>query len=200
MFLLASCKTTKHNTNNILSYVDAIEHHRNEYKNDFIKTAQTPLKESDLEYLDFFKANEAYNCDCKFELTEDSKPFQMGTYSGKFKPFIKYGIATCIINENEIHVNVYSSLNTIALPGYEDYLFIPFKDYTSGEQTYGGGRYIDIVIGDIKNNKVNIDFNKCYNPWCAYSDGYNCPIPPKDNYFEINILAGEKMWKGEKKH
>ena len=85
------------------------------------------------------------------------------------------------------------------MPGMKDHLFVPFKDWTNGEESYGGGRYIDLKTGDITDGKITIDFNKCYNPWCAYSDGYNCPIPPVENHFELKIEAGEKMWTGKKK-
>ena len=51
----------------------------------------------------------------------------------------------------------------------------------------------------VKDGKVTIDFNRCYNPWCAFSDGYNCPVPPKENHFEVKIEAGEKMFVGKKK-
>lgn len=75
-----------------------------------------------------------------------------------------------------------------------DYLFIPFKDKTNGAATYGGGRYLELRMGEIIDNKVVIDFNKCYNPYCAYSEGFNCPIPPLENHLDIKIEVGEKMF------
>jgi len=75
-------------------------------------------------------------------------------------------------------------------------LFLPFKDFTNNESTYGGGRYINFLDTDIKDGKIEIDFNKSYNPWCAYSDGFNCPIPPKENHIETEVTAGEKNFKG----
>jgi uncharacterized protein (DUF1684 family) len=79
-------------------------------------------------------------------------------------------------------------------------LFLPFQDETNGDDTYGGGRYMDLKITDIRDNRITLDFNKCYNPWCAYSDGYNCPVPPKSNHLPIEVKAGEKMFKGAYKH
>ena len=73
-------------------------------------------------------------------------------------------------------------------------IFYPEMATEAGRE---GVTFKDDNIG--QNGKVTIDFNKCYNPWCAYSDGYNCPIPPIDNHFEIEINAGEKMWTGKKK-
>ena len=76
-------------------------------------------------------------------------------------------------------------------PKYIDHLFIPFNDLTNYEETYGGGRYIDLSLNDIKDGKVVLDFNKCHNPYCAYSDGYNCPIPPEANRLKVAVKAGE---------
>jgi uncharacterized protein (DUF1684 family) len=73
---------------------------------------------------------------------------------------------------------------------------LAFTDLTNGEDTYGGGRYIDLYISDIAEGHITIDFNKAYNPYCAYSDGYNCPIPPASNSINLEIKAGEKMYKG----
>ena len=82
---------------------------------------------------------------------------------------------------------------------YRDYLGLMFTDKTSGKETYDAGRYIDFNIGDIKNDKLVIDFNKAYNPYCAYVKGkYSCPIPPRENYLPIAIEAGEKNF-GKKK-
>lgn len=195
---VASCKTKK-----IISEVDAytteIEHHRAEYKQDFIKDERSPLREADFEFMNFYPADINYKCDCSFEYTRDAKPFEMSTVSGKTKIFTKYGVASCNLDKVPFLVNIYGSKQTQAMPGYRDYLFIPYKDLTSGESTYGGGRYIDMRMGDIRNGRVTIDFNKCYNPWCMYSDGYNCPIPPIENHFGVEIKAGEMVWTGEKK-
>jgi len=80
---------------------------------------------------------------------------------------------------------------------YKNYLFLPFTDATTGVETYESGRYIDLQTGDIKNNQVVIDFNKAYNPYCAYVSGvYNCPIPPRENHLPVAILAGEKRFAG----
>ncbi len=84
-------------------------------------------------------------------------------------------------------------------PTYKNYLFLPFTDLTSGEESYGGGRYIDLETTDIFNNKVIIDFNKAYNPYCAYASGYNCPIPPRENDLPVAVKAGEMNF-GKKVH
>lgn len=198
IIIVSSCKT-KTIIQEVNTYEIEIENHREEYKQDFLKDERSPLREADFEYMNFYPADKVYNCDCTFVSTPNAIPFEMSTVSGKTKIFTKYGVASCNISGKQAQVNIYSSKQTQAIPGYRDYLFIPFKDLTSGERTYGGGRYIDMRMGDIRDGSVTIDFNKCYNPWCMYSDGYNCPIPPIENHLEVSIEAGEMIWTGEKK-
>lgn len=73
-------------------------------------------------------------------------------------------------------------------PGF----FVPFRDRTSGDTTYGAGRYLDVDPND--DGTLTVDFNYAYNPSCVYSDGYSCPIPPVENWLSVPIEAGEKMW------
>ncbi|MDJ0953740.1 MAG: DUF1684 domain-containing protein [Acidimicrobiia bacterium] len=72
-------------------------------------------------------------------------------------------------------------------------LFLPFRDATSGRETYGGGRYLDIQPDD--EGGVVIDFNLAYSPYCAYDDGYSCALPPAENWLSVPITAGEKVWR-----
>jgi uncharacterized protein (DUF1684 family) len=71
-------------------------------------------------------------------------------------------------------------------------LFLPFLDNTNGDTTYGGGRYIDLRIPE--GDTIEIDFNKAYNPYCAYNSRYSCPIVPRENYLDTNIEAGVKKF------
>ena len=70
-------------------------------------------------------------------------------------------------------------------------MFIPFRDATSGKETYGAGRYIDMA----ESEQYVIDFNTAYNPFCVYNENYSCPIPPKENWLAVEIKAGEKNFK-----
>ncbi|MEZ4980971.1 MAG: DUF1684 domain-containing protein [Saprospiraceae bacterium] len=172
--------------------------HREEYKSDFLKNERSPIQErEDLQYLRFFDPDKEYSVQATFQRTKDAKPFDMATYSGVTKPYVQYGWLTFKIKGQTVKMAIYQSLNLRVMPQYRDYLFLPFKDLTNGESTYGGGRYMDFKTGDIKDGKMKIDFNKAYNPWCAFSDGYSCPIPPKENHLNIEILAGEKKYAKE---
>ena len=168
-----------------------IAHHREDYKAEFLKPSNSPLKKADLDYLRFFAPDSAYRLRAEFVATPGSKPFEMLTYSGKRKPYVKYGELRFELAGKKQTLNVYQSLDLRRMPQYRDYLFVPFKDLTNAHETYGGGRYLDFRMKDIQGRACVLDFNKAYNPYCAYSEGYNCPIPPRENHLEVKIEAGE---------
>ena len=173
------------------AYAKEIKKHRKHYKKEFLKEERSPLDKKGVKALRFFPADESYQLNCTFERTPDAEPFEMATYSGITKPYVKYGMASYTLQGKQLKIAIYQSIRLRQLPMYKDYLFIPFKDLTNGDNTYGGGRYMDLKISDIQDGKLTIDFNKAYNPYCAYSDGYNCPVPPMENHLPIAIQAGE---------
>jgi len=178
------------------TYPQEIKQHRKHYKQEFLKEERSPLDKKGVKKLRFFPADEHYRVVCNFEHTPDAEPFEMATYSGITKPYVQYGTATFVLRGQPMEIAIYQSLQLRQLPMYRDYLFVPFKDLTNGDTTYGGGRYMDIRMGEIRDGQVILDFNKAYNPYCAYSDGYNCPVPPVENYLEMAVEAGEKGFAG----
>lgn len=196
VLFLIGCTATKV-TQTDVDYGQTLEKYRENYKAKFLQAERSPLSKSDLEHLRFYSADENFKITAKFTKTKNGKPFEVLTSSGKKKSYTEYGKATFTIRDTVCTLSLYTSLQLQRMPQYRDYLFLPFKDFTSGETTYGGGRYLDLKTGDIQgegeNQTVVIDFNKCYNPYCAYqSEGWNCPIPPDENYLQMHIEAGEK--------
>lgn len=105
-----------------------------------------------------------------------------------------YGLITFKLHDSLLHLFVYQSAALMKQEKLKDYLFVPFGDATSGFDSYSGGRYMEFYIFDIKNNKIVLDFNKAYDPYCAYTTGYNCSIPPIENLLKIAVPAGEKNY------
>jgi uncharacterized protein (DUF1684 family) len=167
---------------------------RQNYRDEFLKDSHSPLKAADTGFLRFYEPNAQYRVKAVFIKTPDSKPFDIETHSGKKKPYQCYGKLEFSIAGKKRTLEVYQGLDLIKKPELKDYLFIPFTDLTNNETTFGGGRYIDLRTGDIKNGTVLLDFNKAYNPYCAFADGYSCPIPPDANKLDIRIEAGEKIF------
>lgn len=163
----------------------------------FFSDPTFPLDTADAGFLSYYNPDTAYRVTVKVELLFGEQPFQMPTYAGTTSEYVRYGIATFRIGEGpEIQLTLYRSTRLFADPKYKDHLFVPFMDETSGEDTYGGGRYLDLSTKDIRSGVLVIDFNKAYNPLCAYSGGYRCPIPPLDNHLPLKILAGERNYTG----
>jgi uncharacterized protein len=176
-------------------YDNLIQKHRDELHHEFLDTAETPLTDEGLEIfngLDYFKIDSLYRVSSMLLRTPDEKIFEMQTSTDRLPEYLKYGSAEFTLNGKKLKLNVYQNVKLVQNEEYKDYLFIPFRDSTSGETTYGGGRYIETEIpkGDI----LIIDFNKAFNPYCAYNHKYSCPIPPLENTLEIAIKAGEKSY------
>jgi len=188
----ASCSPTK----KLSSFNEDINTYRDQYKNGFLNDPRSPLGSEDLPYLAFFDAAEDLKLKCSCTKATESKPFEMPTYSGVTRTYILHSIAKCPYQGQIFTLELYKNIHQPINPLYKNNLFLPFKDETSGDSTYGGGRYINLMATDIINDKIIIDFNKAYNPWCAYSAGFNCPIPPKANHLNFAINAGEKMFTG----
>jgi hypothetical protein len=83
------------------------------------------------------------------------------------------------------------TLKLTAFASAQNRVFVPFQDQTSGTETYGSGRYIDLVRTGT--DIYELDFNLAYNPYCYYSLAYVCPLPPKENRLDVPIHAGEKI-------
>ncbi|MGR3811074.1 DUF1684 domain-containing protein [Jiulongibacter sp. NS-SX5] len=181
-------------------FVKEIEEHREHYKADFLASENSPLQEGDIDNIRFYEPNEAFKVKCKFKAVKKSEPFEIPTSSGKTKVYSVFGQLTFKVNGKKAKLNVYRSMALMRNPLYKDYLFIPFKDLTSGPETYGGGRYLDLRMKELEGGEIWLDFNKAYNPYCAYSAGYNCPIPPEENHLKVRIEAGEKNYAGEIKY
>jgi uncharacterized protein (DUF1684 family) len=173
------------------TYKDSIE----SYFKKYVKEHEV-VTGKDKEQISFFPVNEKYRINCKFERIINSPWFRMESSGPLKKNYRVYGIIHFTINDTSVALNIYQSQDLMVAQQYRDHLFIPFTDATSGEETYESGRYIDLQINDIKNDKVLIDFNKAYNPYCAYVSGkFNCPVPPAENRLVVAVRAGEKAFK-----
>ena len=144
----------------------------------------------DFEGLDFFWPDTTYVVKAYLERTPDAIPFHMPSTTDIKTLEVVYGIAHFTLNGSEHNLEVYQSLELIEEEEYKDYLFLPFLDNTNGEETYGGGRYIDLSIP--QGDTLTIDFNKAYNPYCVYDKKYSCPLVPRQNYLRTEVRAGVK--------
>ncbi len=145
------------------------------------------------EGLEFFKPDTNYVVQAKFMRTPDALPFLMPTSTDRKSEEVVYAIVEFQLKGKTYELEVYQNPELILEEKYTDYLFLPFTDLTNGKETYGGGRYLDLRIPD--GNTIVIDFNKAYNPYCAYNKKYSCPLVPSVNNLNTTILAGVKAFK-----
>ena len=122
---------------------------------------------------------------------QDKQVIEMATSTGDFQPHLRWGTLTFSVEGQSATLTVYRGAD-----GGE--FFLPFADTTSGEGTYGAGRYLDLVALD--DNHVLLDFNYAYNPYCAYNSSWSCPIPPAENRLRVPIRAGEKIYPDAEDH
>ncbi len=172
----------------------------NSYKNSLIAYQQNYINnhevvgKEDRKYISFYPVDKSYRVKASFRRIIDTKGFYMITSTSEQERYFKYGLLTFKLHGKTLRLYIYQSEELMQKEKYKDYLFVPFGDATSGFTSYGGGRYMDFTLQDIKNNTLVIDFNKAYNPYCAYTSGYSCPIPPKENLLTVAIHAGEKSY------
>jgi len=149
------------------------------------------------EGLDFFAPDTNYVVQAKLVRTPEAVPFLMPTTTERKSREVVYAIAHFVLHGEKYQLEIYQNPELILQEGYEDYLFLPFTDETNGKETYPGGRYIDLRIP--KRDSMVIDFNRAYNPYCAYNKKYSCPIVPSVNALNVQILAGVKAFRSSEK-
>ncbi len=162
---------------------------------EFKDSLHSPLLSEDLvhfEALDFYPISEKFIVEATFVRTKKEKVFKMKTSTERTPMYKKYGELHFEIDGKKFQLNVYQNIELSSKPGFKDYLFLPFSDKTNGKETYIGGRYLDMRMP--KSKKVIINFNKAYNPYCAYNYKYSCPIVPLENDLTIEIKAGVKKF------
>jgi len=177
-------------------YNQKIEDYRTEFKDELISGERAPLEREDLQHIHFYEPDSNYRVIAQLTFIHDEQPFIIPTSSGKEKRYTRYALVDFELSGKKLRLTLYKSVLTANIATYTDYLFLPFTDATNDDETYGGGRYLDVKRSEINGNKLQIDFNLAYNPYCAYSSGYNCPIPPQENALYIPIEAGEKKFTG----
>jgi len=164
------------------------------YLADYVKNHGV-VNGADKELIKFYNVNKAYRVVADFKPSSSANWIRFKTSGTMEQVFRLFGTATFSLNGQKLSLNIYQSQSLMNNPQFSNYLFLPFTDSTSGNETYVSGRYVDLTTEDVQNNKVILDFNKAYNPYCAYVSGvYSCAIPPKENALPIAIKAGEKAF------
>lgn len=169
--------------------------YQQELNREYADKKTSPLTAADLaqfKTLDFFAVDSKYCVVAKIKRTFDAKPFAMQTTTERSPMYIKYADLIFFIDGKQQSLEVYQSIKPAAIQAFSTDLFLPFTDLTSDKESYSGGRYMDLQIPD--GDLIMLDFNRAYNPYCAYNSKYSCPLVPKVNHLEVAIKAGVKKF------
>jgi uncharacterized protein (DUF1684 family) len=144
----------------------------------------TPVQQRKFTGLAYFPENPALIVKAKIDRNVESGVVRMETTKGQQQVYRRYGLVHFQVDGQPAQVTLYASEGS-------HHLFVPFRDTTSGKETYGAGRYLDLHT---HGEEVVIDFNYAYNPYCAYNPDWSCPLPPADNWLKVPVRAGEQSF------
>ncbi|WP_082893558.1 DUF1684 domain-containing protein [Rufibacter ruber] len=169
------------------SYSQAVLKYRENKDLNFRSVTNSPLPDSvrrRFDKLTYYAPTRDYEITADFMAEEHPEPVAMPMTTGTQEPYYVKGKAKFELNGQTHTLTLFQKAGSTS-----DTLFIPFTDQTNGFDTYGGGRYLDAI----PNGKtIVLDFNKAYNPFCAYNPEFACPMPPAENRLKVKIPAGEK--------
>ena len=181
-------------------YVQEMERQRQEKLKEFRQPGAPPFKSEKARKsfagLDWYPVDAAWRVEASLEPFADQDTLEFPTSAGTVKSFIRYARLVFTVEGHTDTLEAYRSVQNLSHPEYGKLLFVPFTDHNSGESCYGGGRYLDPALPEAGSPTLWLDFNEAYNPYCAYSDGWFCPIPPAVNYVNMPVNAGEKNYPG----
>jgi uncharacterized protein (DUF1684 family) len=162
-----------------------------EEKDEFFRLSyDSPLPDSEratFQGLKYFDPDPAFRFETNLHRYEGMESVVMITSKGTRQLFNKAGYFEVAIGGKPVRLQAYQSAERA-----DPTLFVPFRDATSGKESYGAARYLDMEVEH--NDEYALDFNYAYNPYCAYSEAYVCPLPPRENWLTVEIRAGEKKY------
>jgi uncharacterized protein len=168
------------------TYLVSLQNIRKE-KNDYLKTdKESPIEnKADFKGLKYFEVNPDFKVMAKLDILKSKQKINIAMSGGEAEEYQAFANATFELEGQKCALKIFQS--------EDGSLFLPFKDLTNNEDTYGAGRYLDLDMRTIKNGQIELDFNRCYHPYCAYNHTYTCPVPPAENAMNVLVKAGERL-------
>lgn len=173
------------------TYTDSLIVVRKQLNKDLKNNPNSPIPKAEREKfvgLNYFPPNEEWVIKAKVTQLSNLNTIQLTTSTGEMRKMVEIVSLEFQYKSDSFRLIGYAELNS----NYKE-LFIPFFDNTNGDETYAGGRYLEIL--NPKSDSLVIDFNTAFNPYCHYNNLFSCPIPPNENSLSLKITAGEKKWK-----
>ena len=172
---------------------EALEMNRKSKDYFFAQNFQSPIpmnERENFEGLKYFPPNQKYYLELELHEHGNKETIHIQDTKENMRNLIRWGEFIFEIDGKQHKLQAYKS------DPNEKHFFVPFRDETSGKETYGAGKYLDLEEENSKNSKGKwiLDFNIAYNPFCAYNENYACPFVPPENWLKAPILAGEKKY------
>ncbi|MFL5732210.1 MAG: DUF1684 domain-containing protein [Chloroflexia bacterium] len=170
-----------------------IEAFRRQKDKFFRESPDSPLLHEDkhqFEHLNYYPVDPEFRVTAT--LVPDVHPgtFRVQTTTGDYKEYTRIGRLEFMLGGQTLSLTAF--VPPADEPMHGNRIFVPFRDATSAKETYGAGRYLD--LNKREGNEYVLDFNRAYNPFCAYSPYYSCPLPPGENNLPVEIRAGEMQF------
>jgi uncharacterized protein (DUF1684 family) len=173
-------------------WAERLRANRAEKEEFFAEHPQSPVPPEEreaFEGLAFFEPSAEYRVDAEVTVHEDPEPVEMETTNGPPVRYLRVATFSFELRGEECELHAYQQERDD-----DESLFVPFRDKTTGQQSYEGGRYMEFEpdrdLQDV--DVVTLDFNLAYSPFCAFSETFACPLPPEENWLEVAVAAGEK--------
>lgn len=171
--------------------VQEIEGFRKEKDSYFASDSESPIPGEDrpgFKGLRYFPSPD-YRVKARLNRFDKAEVISMTTSKGTIRPYVKYGAFRFELEGKRLQLHAYKAADD----PQQNSLFVPFTDETSGRESYGTGRYLDIE--EARGRGYVLDFNLAYNPYCAYNENYVCPFPGRENRLPLAVKAGEKSYR-----
>jgi hypothetical protein len=138
--------------------------------------------------LDYYDPDPAYRYELALHEHDDPETVTVETTAEGERTYERYGEFAFEVDGERVTLQAYRPTDG------SDRLWVPFRDATSGDETYGAGRYLDLEPDHHRTAEGTwvVDFNRAYNPTCAYNPAYECPLTPMENWLDVPVRAGER--------
>ena len=176
------------------SYIVDIQEERDAKDSSYSLIKDSPFGEEQLttfKGLNYFPIDKKYKLEARIEILSKEEVVQLQTSTDRMPNYLRYAFIYFSLDNKEYKLTAFKNVDSKDKE-FENYLFLPFTDNNSTNEVYGGGRYIDFEIPTTPT--FVLDFNKAYNPYCAYNHKWSCVIPPRENALDVAINAGEKTY------
>ena len=193
LLTLVACSCTKNYTHKQKLYIAAIEKDRKDKDVAFKNEPDSPFNHKSkvhFEPLKYYDVDPSFVFQSKLYQYPVKDTIKVFGTKGEERRAVRFGYVTFNYDKKDYKINVYKGTTRTG----EDYYSIWFTDKTTGDETYGVGRYLDFEYNPNPDFIYTVDFNLAYNPYCSYSPEYSCAIPLKEDHIDLAIKAGEKRF------